>query len=139
MEIKPINCAWVVDDDPLQVLILNRLLSSHKAVRATKFFSGAKSAIESLGNVTKLADFPDLIFLDLIMVRGDGWDFLDHYKKNKSKLLRQAKIVIISSANEENEKKIKQYPEVVNFLSKPIDKKEFEELMDEIILKKTPS
>jgi CheY-like chemotaxis protein len=139
METKQINCAWVVDDDPLQVLILNRLLSSHKAVRTTKFFSGAKSAIESLSNVTKLADFPDLIFLDLIMARGDGWDFLDHYKKNKSKLSRQAKIVIISSAHEENEKKIKQYSEVVNFLSKPIDKKEFEELMDEIILKKATS
>jgi CheY-like chemotaxis protein len=134
MQTKPINCVWVVDDDPLQALILNRLLSSHQAIRATKFFSGAKSAIEALSNVkSKAEELPEIIFLDLIMVRGDGWDFLDFYKKNKSKLSRQARIVIVSSPNEENSRRLKQYTDVTDFLSKPIDKREFEELMEEML------
>jgi CheY-like chemotaxis protein len=135
MQTKPISCVWVVDDDPLQVLILNRLLGAHQAVGKTKFFSGAKSAIENLGSKLKPEEQPELIFLDLIMMRGDGWDFLEFYKKSKSKLVRQANIVVISSPNEENLKKLKQYPDVTEFLSKPIDKKEFEDLMANMLKK----
>jgi CheY-like chemotaxis protein len=136
MDTKPISCAWVVDDDPLQVLILNRLLTTHQAVKTTKFFSGAKSAIEALVSIkNKPEELPDLVFLDLIMVKGDGWDFLDFYKKTKSKLARQGKIIIVSSSNEESRKKVKQYPDVVDFLSKPVDKKEFEDLMESLLQK----
>ena len=136
MQTKPINCVWVVDDDPLQVLILNRLLTGNQSVGKTKFFSGAKSAIEALGNNKAVADdLPDLIFLDIIMVRGDGWEFLDYYKKSKSKLARQARIVVISSPNGENMKRLKQYTDVTDFLSKPIDKNEFEDLLEGMLKK----
>jgi CheY-like chemotaxis protein len=136
MQTRPINCVWVVDDDPLQVLILNRLLSANKSVEKTKFFSGGKSAIDILGNSkTKREDLPDIIFLDLIMARGDGWDFLDYYKKSKGKLSHQPRIIVISSCSEENMKRLKQYPDVSDFLSKPIDKKEFEDLLENILKK----
>jgi CheY-like chemotaxis protein len=79
---------------------------------------------------------PDLVFLDLIMAHGDGWDFLDHYKKIKSKLARTARIVVISSPNDENEKRLKQYPDVFHFLSKPVAVKEFEGLMNTIAKEK---
>jgi response regulator of citrate/malate metabolism len=130
METKPIKLTWVIDDDPLQVLVLNRLLTTHKAVQASKFFSGAKSAMDSLStNRSNIKDLPDLVFLDLIMVHGDGWDFLDYYKKIKNKLSRKARIVVISSPNDENTKRVKQYPDVFGFLSKPINVKEFEAMM----------
>lgn len=134
METKPIKLAWVIDDDPLQVLVLNRLLTSHKAVQTTKFFSGSKAAIDVLsGSKGNEKVVPDLVFLDLIMVHGDGWDFLDHFKKIKSKLPRKTRIVVISSPNEDNERKLKQYPDVYYFLSKPVDVKEFEEMMNTIV------
>lgn len=126
-----IKNVWIVDDDPLQVLILNRLFASQQHLKSPKFFSGGKAAIDALNNGKISADeVPDLILLDLIMVKGDGWSFLDYYKKIKSKLVRDAKIVVISSHNEENFKKLKQYTDVVHYLSKPVDKREFEELME---------
>jgi CheY-like chemotaxis protein len=136
MQTKPINCVWVVDDDPLQVLILNRLLTAHQAVGKTKFFSGSKSAIDALANSKiKPDDFPDLIFLDLIMVKGDGWEFLEYFKKSKGKFSRHPRIVVISSANDEYLRKLKQYPDASEFLSKPIDKKEFEDLIENMLKK----
>lgn len=136
METKPIKLTWVIDDDPLQVLVLNRLLTTHKAVQATKFFSGAKSAMDTLSNnKSNTQDLPDLVLLDLIMVHGDGWDFLDYYKKIKNKLSRKARIVVISSPNEENTKKVKQYPDVISFLFKPIDVNDFEAMMNSVIEK----
>jgi CheY-like chemotaxis protein len=136
MQTKPINCVWVVDDDPLQVLILNRLLTANPSVGKTKFFSGSKSAIETLtSNKTRPEDVPDLIFLDLIMVKGDGWEFLEFYKKSKHKLARQSRIVVISSANEDYRKRLKQYPDASEFLSKPIDKKDFQDLIENILKK----
>jgi two-component SAPR family response regulator len=134
MKAKPINCVWVIDDDPLQVLILNRLLSENKSVGKTKFFSGAKAAMDILGNSkTKIYELPDVIFLDLIMMRGDGWDFLEFYKKSKSKIARHPRIIVISSVNEDNIKRLKLYPDASDFLSKPIDRKEFEDLMENIV------
>jgi CheY-like chemotaxis protein len=128
-----IKNVWIVDDDPLQVLILNRLFANQQHIKSPKFFSGGKAAIDAL-NGGKIAsdECPDLILLDLIMGKGDGWSFLDQYKKIKSKLGRAGKVVVISSYNEENFKRLKQYPEVVHYLSKPVDKKEFEELMDSL-------
>jgi two-component SAPR family response regulator len=122
---------WIVDDDPLQVLILNRLFAGQSQMKSPRFFSGAKAAIDVLnGGKISAEEVPDLILLDLIMVKGDGWSFLDYYKKVKSKLDRVGKIVVISSYNEENYKRLKQYPEVVHYLSKPVDKREFEGMME---------
>jgi len=132
MSAKQLPCVWVVDDDPLQVLVLNRMLTTHPAVGSVKFFSGAKAALEALtANKGKSTDLPELIFLDLIMSRGDGWDFLEQFRKSKNKLAKVAKIIVISSYNEENYNKAKQYAEVIGFLTKPVDKKQFEDLIAE--------
>ena len=128
MQTKRFNCVWVVDDDPLQVLILNRLLSGSSHVGKIKIFSGARAAVEAYGDA-KTHESPDLVFLDLVMVRGDGWDFLEFLKKNKSKTDRHPRIVVISSANEENKKRLSLYPEVSNFLAKPVDPRELEKLL----------
>lgn len=133
MHTKAINCVWVVDDDPLQVLILNRLLTPHQLVAKTRFFSGAKSAIDTLGGALNTEDTPDLIFLDLVMPRGDGWDFLDHYRKLRSKLSKKARIVVISSFSEESQKRLKVYPEVTDLLGKPIDRKQFDEVILHVV------
>ncbi|HYF69582.1 MAG TPA: response regulator [Ohtaekwangia sp.] len=129
MSLKALNNVWVVDDDPLQVLILNRLLADQPNIKNIKFFSGGDAAVAALKGKISSNELPDLVFLDLVMMRGDGWAFLDHYKKLKGKLGLQAHIVVISSYSEDNLKKAKQYAEVVDFLPKPLDKKEFEALM----------
>ena len=129
MSLKNLNNVWVVDDDPLQVLILNRLLADQPNIKNIKFFSGGDAAVAALKGKLSSEELPDLVFLDLVMMRGDGWTFLDHYKKLKGKLGHQVHIVVISSYSEDNLKKAKQYAEVVDFLPKPLDKKEFEALM----------
>ena len=121
---------WIVDDDPLQVLILNRLFAAQTDTKNLKFFSGGKAALDALnGGKISATEVPDIIFLDLVMGKGDGWGFLDAFKKVKAKLSKVSRIVVISSFNEESMKRLKQYPEVTNCLSKPVDKKEFETLM----------
>jgi CheY-like chemotaxis protein len=132
MRAKPINCVWVVDDDPLQVLILNRLLTGNPGVGKTKIFSGAKAAVEAFGSITS-SELPDLVFLDLVMLRGDGWDFLDYLKKNKNKIARLPRVVVISSTSDDNKKRLKSYPEASHFLSKPIDPKELEKSLEDAI------
>lgn len=131
MNSKPVR-AWVVDDDPLQVLILNRLLSANQLIRDKQYFGGSKAASEALASCKK-DELPDIIFLDLIMSKGDGWDFLDNYKKFQTKFSVTAKIVVISSFNEENMIRLKQYPYVVHFLSKPIEVKDLEMMVGKLI------
>lgn len=138
MIVNTIKNVWIVDDDPLQILILNRLFSQQSEFRNTRFFSGSKAAIEALNNYkVNENELPHLVFLDLVMPRGDGWVFLDHYKKVKHKLPVVARIVVISSFNEESMNRIKQYPEV-HLLSKPLYKKTFEDLMQSFTSQEDP-
>ena len=68
------------------------------------------------------------------MSRGDGWEFLDQFKKLKSKLPEVPRIIVISSYNEDNYNKARQYAEVIGFLSKPVDKKQFEDLIQKKVV-----
>jgi CheY-like chemotaxis protein len=139
MDTTRLKNAWVIDDDPLQVLLLNRLLTSFNAVLAIKFFSGAKSAVETLiANKAKAEELPDVVYLDLVMSKGDGWEFLDQHKKLKSKLAKKPKIIVISSFNEAHAARLRQYPDVLHFLSKPLNKKEFEGTLESLIRSDIP-
>jgi two-component system, chemotaxis family, chemotaxis protein CheY len=134
MDARPINCVWVIDDDPLQVLLMNRLLTAAQLVRTIKFFSGAKAAIDTLNECKgKPDELPNLIFLDLIMSKGDGWEFLEHYKKSKGKSSFSCNIIVISFQQEDECQKIHEYPDVFGFLPKPVNKKQFDEIMSSVL------
>jgi CheY-like chemotaxis protein len=65
--------------------------------------------------------FPDVIFLDLNMSQMDGWDFLEEYEKVYAKDHPESRILVLtSSLNPEDRKKVMNYPFVLDFISKPI-------------------
>lgn len=139
MQTKPISLAWVIDDDPLHALVLNRLLSSSQSVQSNRFFSGSKAAMEALTESKNNRQLiPDVIFLDMIMSKGDGWEFLEFFKKNKSKYSLHSKIVVVSAIDAADAEKIRNY-DVSDFFTKPIDRKKFDEVIDRIVSMISPS
>lgn len=82
----------VVDDIPLNILLVKKMLSLHKFQIDT-----AADGIQALEKIQ--ANKPDLILLDLMMPRMDGFEVLQHLKSDPQ--MSDIKVIILSALNSE--------------------------------------
>lgn len=68
--------------------------------------------------------FPDIIMLDIEMPEMDGWAFMDAFRRLPAAARATTKIYIITSsiANEDIQR-ASQYPEIINYIPKPVTQK----------------
>jgi len=115
-----------VDDDPITLMLCkkviikssfsNEIITAQNGEEALIYFNTIRHA------QTKSNEQPQLIFLDLNMPVMGGWEFLDHFSSPEfSEFHTTVKVVVLSSTiDPEDLEKTKQYPIVIDFLSKPI-------------------
>ncbi|KDN56366.1 response regulator [Flavobacterium seoulense] len=112
-----------VDDDPITLMLCKKVIS--KATFSNTIIT-AKNGEEALQYLDLILDhkenkLPNLIFLDLNMPVMDGWEFLENFNTDKYAKINNTKIVVLSSTiDPEDLQKSKNYPMVIDFLSKPI-------------------
>ncbi len=83
-----------------------------------------KEAIEIIESKISSLDF---IFLDLNMPGMNGFEFLEIYENMNNRI---AKVFVISSSIDlEDEKKVRSYTCVLDYLSKPINNEKLQELV----------
>ncbi|WP_310382013.1 response regulator [Flavobacterium sp.] len=116
-----------VDDDPITLMLCKKVIkksdfsqeidSANNGEEALKYFDNL-----IIENVNQANNFPQLIFLDLNMPIMNGWEFLDIFSKNEYlENFYKTKVIVLSSTIDPNDiKKSKDYPMVIEFLSKPI-------------------
>ena len=73
---------------------------------------------------------PDLIFLDINMPHMDGWEFLNEFITLPESARQKTKIIMLTSSVDVNDiAKAKTYKPVTDFLSKPLTKDGFREVL----------
>ncbi len=129
--IKKVLC---VDDDTISLTISQLLL------KRTGFATEVDTAIDGSdaldyfeelfsSDASAAANAPELILLDINMPVMNGWEFLQEYTPRFLEKLPNTKIVILSSTiDPEDFALAKQYPVVVQFISKPLSIENLEEL-----------
>lgn len=126
-----------IDDDPIALTICNLFLKKNLEIDDLLCFRGAKEALDHLDGILaqkeeykSYLEHGQLLFLDLSMPKMSGFDFLDVYEKNYSQYFPNCKIIVLSSSIDPNETiKVKSYPSVLEFICKPINKKDIAALM----------
>ena len=114
-----------VDDDPITLMLCKKVIQKSNFSKeidtavngedALNYFDGLLTTKSNSNN------FPQLIFLDLNMPVMNGWEFLDVFSKNQYLKFSKIKVIVLSSTiDPEDIQKSKQYPMVIEFLSKPI-------------------
>ncbi|MDR5590752.1 response regulator [Christiangramia sp. SM2212] len=113
---------YLVDDQPISNFITKKLLELEGFQGFVKDFTDPTEAFHSVAE-----DEDALIFLDLNMPVMNGWDFLDAMK-NKNLVHRI--IILTSSTSKIDQEKAREYPNVIKYMVKPMNKKKFSELSD---------
>lgn len=127
-----INSIFVIDDDPIVIFGIKKLLSKIKNNMQVHTFLNGEEAINAIYNQNiNSCQLPDIIFLDINMPVMDGWEFLEALLALK--LEKKININIVSSTiDPEDLKKIESYKNIhehcIRFNSKPITPKEIKRL-----------
>ena len=77
---KKINAICIIDDDPITVFGMRKILQSVVKCETLVTYANGKLAIEEMKKrVTNKQSIPEVIFLDINMPIMDGWQFLEEF------------------------------------------------------------
>ena len=114
---------WIIDDDPIYQIIMKKIIIKSGLFSSIMEFTNGKDAIKFLKkNINKQTVFPDIILLDIEMPLLDGWGFMEEMNGLKSQINSEIKIYISSSSIAiEDKERAKNNPNILGYLSKPIN------------------
>ncbi|KQR67363.1 two-component system response regulator [Pedobacter sp. Leaf176] len=117
-----IKTACVIDDDDIYSYSVDWIIQTNDIAEKTLFFSNGRLALDFfLENLQQSENLPDVVLLDINMPVLDGWQFMDAYVKLKASISKNIIFYMVSSTIDEDDyKKSRMYPEIVDFIVKPI-------------------
>ena len=129
---KKINSIGVIDDDPITVFGIKKMLNSLNVCDNINTYANGKEAIDDIKRMLENNEpIPEVLFLDINMPIMDGWQFLDEFitlpveKKIRINILTSS----IDPADRQNWVYYKgQTEHIIDYKNKPIRRKEIEEV-----------
>ncbi|OYU54554.1 MAG: response regulator [Chitinophagaceae bacterium BSSC1] len=120
---QQIQHVCVIDDDEIYIYLIKKSLAALELEHSINAYA---NGAEALKGITAMIDqqqpVPEVIFLDINMPIMDGWEFLKAFRTIQAQLPKQIPIYIISSSiAAEDKEKAKRFPEIVGYLSKPVE------------------
>jgi len=123
-----IRAISIIDDDPITVFGIKKMLNSINACDDIRTFVNGKEAIEHIKELmTHKKPVPEVIFLDINMPIMDGWQFLEEFINLP--LENKIRINIVTSSIDLYDKKQWEYfrqktHHLIDFKNKPLRKSE---------------
>lgn len=122
---------YLIDDDPVFLYLAQRIIQTIDPTLTIATFADGELAMNRLKEIHNDQDLlPDIIFLDLNMPVMDGWEFLQNYTRFYQGAPGDIALYILSSTiSPEDIERAKQYPVVLDFLIKPVDKQRLAKIL----------
>lgn len=121
----------VIDDDEIYIYLIKKSLAALDVEHSINAYANGLEALKGFkALIDQQQPIPEIIFLDINMPIMDGWEFLRGFKKIQALLPNQIPIYIISSSiAAEDKEKAKKFPEIVDYLSKPVELETLESII----------
>ena len=122
----------LVDDDSNDNFFHERIINKSNSAKMIVSMESGPAALEYIKSKKGESDsYPDLIFLDINMPGMNGWDFLDEYNKLGQELQKPVVIIMLTTSENPDDKKIAMSLNgVSDFTTKPLTKLKLEEVFD---------
>lgn len=129
---KKINSIGVIDDDPITVFGIKKMLNSLNVSDDIKTYVNGKEAIDDIKRMLENNEaVPEVLFLDINMPIMDGWQFLEEFISLPIQTRIRINILTssIDPADRQNWIYFKDQTEhIIDYKNKPIRRKEIEEI-----------
>jgi len=121
----------VIDDDEIYIYLIKKSLAALDVEHSINAYANGLEALKGFkALIDQQQPIPEIIFLDINMPIMDGWEFLKGFKEIQALLPNQIPIYIISSSiAAEDKEKAKKFPEIVDYLSKPVELETLESII----------
>ena len=119
-------CILLIDDDDATNFIHETIIKMADVDTHIEICNSARMALDYLSNKGEYAantDYPQpgIIFLDINMPAMDGWAFLNEFRNFPEAARLKTSIYLFSTSDHPTDKAKKElYPEVLDFLAKPL-------------------
>jgi len=122
-----VNTTVLIDDSDIDLFIQRRFLEVYNFSEKLITYNSAEEALRKLQDPDTAV--PDLIFLDLNMPEIDGFGFLEKFGQLPEAVKSKSQIVVLTSSNSRRDKEQSMnYPQVVQFITKPLKQTDIESL-----------
>lgn len=117
-----IQVITIIDDNPLDHLIFERLYHRERRQGNLQFSDDALKTLSSLRkNEVPLTHYPDIILLDLNMPGFSGWEFLAQLSQFYEDLIKPIDVFVLSSSVDPDDRDFAMaFPFVKDFFIKPM-------------------
>lgn len=136
---RVIKKVYLIDDDEINNFICTNILKKISFSHDVVAFESGTEALEALKATLLLGEsdqIPDVIFLDINMPIMNGWDFLEEYKLLKNQIKKTVSLFMLSSSiYQADVEKSKQYGDVVDFVTKPLNADILNEIKEKLLAK----
>lgn len=114
------STVMLIDDNPLDIFVNQKLVESNGFAEKTLQFQEAKAGLEFLKNASR-EEWPEVIFLDIMMPEMDGFEFLDAFDKLPQEQKMSIKVIMLSTSESFKDlNRANKNPNVRKFLNKPL-------------------
>ena len=101
---KKIKTIYIIDDDPITVFGIRKILESIVDCKNISTFGNGKLALDAITQIiSNTQDIPDVIFLDINMPIMDGWQFLEEFTTLPIK--KKIRVNIVTSSIDDIDRK----------------------------------
>lgn len=128
-----INEVMLIDDEPIDLFINERLLKAYSFAKRYIAFQDALLALKELRRrAGSGAALPDIIFLDYFMPQIDGFDFVSRIKELEVEFPNSfscTRIVMLTTLKSpEKRKKLEEFQRIFAIMSKPLNEQAVKDL-----------
>jgi len=118
----------LIDDSDIDLFIQRRFLEVYDFSNELLLYKSADEALNWLRNASH-NQAPDIIFLDLNMPEVDGFSFLKNFKDLPDLIKTKSKLVVLTSSNSAKDRsQAFTFPNVIQFITKPLKQSDIEDL-----------